>query len=144
MKKTVVVIFALLCISTTPILSMAGDFDGSKPLLCTVIDVTECIMGEKCKEVTAEEINLPRYLWINVGKKTIRSQKTGDDARKSPIEHVNTLDGKLMLQGAEQGWDDVRDGFGWTITIMEDTGQMVLTASGDLVGEVAFGICTHQ
>ncbi len=144
MKKIVVAIFALLCISTTPLLSIAGDFDGSKPLLCTVIDVSECIMGERCKEVTAEEINLPRYLWINVDKKIIQSQKTGDDARKSPIEHVKNLDGKLMLQGAEQGWENVRDGFGWTIAIMEDTGQMVLTASGYLVAEVAFGVCTSQ
>ena len=144
MKKIVVAILALLCISTTPLLSIAGDFDGSKPLLCTVIDVSECIMGERCKEVTAEEINLPRYLWINVDKKIIQSQKTGDDARKSPIEHVKNLDGKLMLQGAEQGWENVRDGFGWTIAIMEDTGQMVLTASGYLVAEVAFGVCTSQ
>ena len=144
MKKTVVAIFALLCISTTPLPSIASDFDGSKPFLCTVIDVTECIMGEECKEVRVEEINLPRYLWINVGKKIIQSQKTGDDARKSPIEHVKNLDGKLMLQGAEQGWENVRDGFGWTIAIMEDTGQMVLTASGYLVAEVAFGVCTSQ
>lgn len=144
MKKIFVITLALLFISTTPLLSIAGDFDGSKPLLCTVIDVTECIMGERCKEVTAEEINLPRYLWINVGNKTIQSKKTGDDSRKSQIEHVKNVDGKLMLQGAEQGREDVPDGFGWTIAIMEDTGQMVLTASGDLVAEVAFGVCTSQ
>lgn len=144
MKIRFIIIFALLSIPVTPLLSIAGDFDGSKPLLCTVIDVSECIMGERCKEVTAEEINLPRYLWINVAKKTIQSKKTGDDSRKSRIERVKKVDGKLMLQGAEQGREDVPDGFGWTIAIMEDTGQMVLTASGDLVGEVAFGICTHQ
>ena len=71
MKIRFIIIFALLSIPVTPLLSIAGDFDGSKPLLCTVIDVSECIMGERCKEVTAEEINLPRYLWINVAKKTI-------------------------------------------------------------------------
>ncbi|MGD8721974.1 MAG: hypothetical protein PVG46_09235 [Desulfobacterales bacterium] len=144
MKIRFIIIFVLLCIPVTPLHSIAGDFDGSKPLLCTVIDVSECIMGERCKEVTAEEINLPRYLWINVAKKTIQSKKSGDDSRKSQIERVKKVDGKLMLQGAEQGREDVPDGFGWTIAIMEDTGQMVLTASGDLVGEVAFGICTHQ
>jgi len=36
----------------------------------------------------------------------------------------------------------VRDGFGWTVAIMEDSGQMVMTASGDLVGVAAFGACT--
>ena len=52
------------------------------------------------------------------------------------------MDSKLIIQGAEQGYEDIRDGFGWTIAIMQDTGQMVLTASGDFVGDVAFGVCT--
>jgi hypothetical protein len=94
--------------------------------------------------VSAEDINLPRFFWIDVGKKTIQSKKQGDDVRKSQIDQVKHVDGKLMLQGAEQGSEDIRDGFGWTIAIMEDTGQMVLTASGDLVGDVAFGVCTTQ
>jgi hypothetical protein len=143
MKKKLIVILALLCIPTMPLLSVAGDFDGSKPLLCTVIDVTECIMGEGCKQVTPEEINLPRYLWIDVGKKIIRNKKKSDASRKSKIERVKEVDNKLIIQGAEQGREDVRDGFGWTIAIMQDTGQMVLTASGDLVGDVVFGTCTR-
>ena len=69
-------------------------------------------------------------------------EKTGDDARKSTIESVKTVGGKLVIQGAEQGRDDIADGDGWTIAVMEDSGQMVLTASGDLVGDVAFGGCT--
>jgi hypothetical protein len=36
----------------------------------------------------------------------------------------------------------VRDGFGWTVAIMEDGGQMVLSASGDMVAISAFGACT--
>jgi hypothetical protein len=125
-----------------PFPAAGGNFDGSKPLVCTVIDVRECIVGEGCKAVAIEEINLPRYLWVNVGKKTIQSKQTGDDARKSQIESVKQVDSKLILQGAEQGREDVRDGFGWTIAIMEDTGQMVLTAAGDLVAVAAFGACT--
>ena len=127
---------------SSSLLAVGSDFDGSKPLVCTVIDVRECIVGEGCKAVAIEEINLPRYLWVNVGKKTIQSKQTGDDARKSQIESVKQVDGKLILQGAEQGREGVRDGFGWTIAIMEDTGQMVLTAAGDLVAVAAFGACT--
>jgi len=55
---------------------------------------------------------------------------------------VKRVDGKLILQGAEEGRPDVRDGFGWTIAIMEDSGQMVLSASGDMVAISAFGACT--
>ena len=99
-------------------------------------------MGERCKEVTAEEINLPRYLWIDTRKKTIQSKKEADESRISNIEQVKVVDNKLILQGAEQGREDVQDGFGWTVAVMEDTGYMVLTASGDLVGNIAFGVCT--
>jgi len=142
MNRLIVIMLAICCISFGPTLVIASDFDGSQPLLCTVNEVTECLAGEKCKEVSAEDINLPRFFWIDVGKKTIQSKKQGDDARKSQIDQVKHVDGKLILQGAEEGSGDFRDGFGWTIAIMEDTGQMVLTASGDLVGDVAFGVCT--
>jgi hypothetical protein len=125
-----------------PLLAVAGDFDGSKPLVCTVIEASECIMGEGCKAVAPDEINLPRYLWVNVGQNMIQDKKTGDDTRKSRIESLKQVDGKLILQGAEQGREGVRDGYGWTIAIMEDTGQMVLTASGDLAAVAAFGACT--
>ena len=144
MNRLIVMMLAVSCISFGPSLAMAGDFDGSKLLLCTVTDVTECLAGEKCKEVGAEAINLPRFLWIDVGKKILHSKMTGDETRKSQIDQVKKVNGKLMLQGAEQGWDDVTSGFGWTIAIVEDTGQMVLTASGYLVGDVAFGVCTTQ
>ena len=58
------------------------------------------------------------------------------------IQSIQHLDKKIILQGAQDGSKDARDGVGWTVTIMEDTGRMVLTASGDMVGFVGFGACT--
>jgi hypothetical protein len=144
MNRIAALILALCCASFAPSLVKAGDFDGSQPLLCTVTEVTECLAGEKCKEVGAEAINLPRFLLIDVGKKTIHSNVKGDEGRKSQIDLVKKVNGKLMLQGAEQGEDDIANGFGWTIAIMEDTGKMALTASGYHVGDVAFGVCTTR
>jgi hypothetical protein len=43
------------------------------------------------------------------------------------------------LQGAEDGYDKMRDGLGWTMAISEATGQVVLTASGEQVAFVVFG-----
>ncbi len=142
MHRIVGLALLLLYVTVTPPASFAADFDGSKPFLCSVIEVNECVPGEGCKSVSAEDINLPRHLWINVGGKTIQSKPPGEAPRISAIEAVKQVDGKLILQGAEQGRDDVQDGFGWTIAILQDTGQMVLTASGDLVAEIVFGVCT--
>jgi hypothetical protein len=57
------------------------------------------------------------------------------------IERFEPVDGKLMLQGAEDGYEGISDGVGWTIAISEDTGRGVLTASGDEVAFVVFGAC---
>ena len=132
---------AFAVVSIFPSASVAADFDGSKPLVCTVITVNECLEGEGCKAVAPEDVNLPRHLWVDAAKKSIQDRKSGE-GRKSPIESVKRVDGKLILQGAEEGRAEVRDGFGWTIAIMEDSGQMVMTASGDMVAISAFGACT--
>jgi hypothetical protein len=141
MKSKNVVLMVFVFVLALPLLSTAGDFDGTRPLVCTVIDFTECTMEEGCHRVTPEEVNLPRIFRIDVKNKIIKD-KEGEGSRKSPIMSVQRIDSKLILQGAEEGYEDIRDGFGWTIAIMEDTGRMVLTASGDLVGNVAFGVCT--
>jgi hypothetical protein len=142
MKSKNVVLLFLVFVLALPPLSAAGDFDGTQPLVCTVIDFTECTMEEGCHRVTPEEVNLPRIFWIDVKNKIIKDKEGDEGSRKSPIMSVQRIDSKLILQGAEEGYEDIRDGFGWTIAIMEDTGRMVLTASGDLVGNVAFGVCT--
>jgi hypothetical protein len=142
MKSKNVVLLVLVFVLALPPLSTAGDFDGTRPLICTVIDFTECTMEEGCHRVTPEEVNLPRIFWIDVKNKIIKDKEGDEGSRKSPIMSVQRIDSKLILQGAEEGYEDIRDGFGWTIAIMEDTGRMVLTASGDLVGNVAFGVCT--
>jgi hypothetical protein len=44
-----------------------------------------------------------------------------------------------ILQGAEDGYEKMRDGLGWTMAISESTGQVVPTASGDQLAFVVFG-----
>jgi hypothetical protein len=144
MNYKIIFVLTLLFLSTLPIISQAGDFDGSKPLICSVIKSTECTMMKGCHDVMAEEINLPRFLWVDVGKKVIQSNKSGENARKSEIKRAELIDNKLILQGAEQSREDIQDGFGWTMAIMQNTGYMVLSASGDFTVDVIFGACTPQ
>ena len=74
-----VALFALLlcasaCVSVLPSPSVAADFDGSKPLVCTVITINECLEGEGCMAVAPEDVNLPRHLWVDAAKKTIQDK----------------------------------------------------------------------
>jgi len=117
----------------------AGDFDGTRPLLISVIRVVECTPDGACREVPPASVELPQFLKIDFTNKTIRPAAAGDETPATVIERQEVVDGKLILQGAEDGYDKMRDGLGWTMAITEETGQVVLTASGDQVAFVVFG-----
>jgi len=101
--------------------------------------VIECTPEGTCHEVTPASIELPQFLKIDFTNKTIRPAAAGDKAPATTIERQEVVDGKLILQGAEDGYDKMRDGLGWTMAISEATGRVVLTASGDQVAFVVFG-----
>jgi len=117
----------------------AGDFDGSRPLLFSVISAMECTPDNGCRAVTVDSVDLPRFLKIDFNKKTIGPASESDTRPDSVIERMERVDGKLILQGAEDGYESVRDGLGWTIAISEGNGRVVMTASGDQVAFVVFG-----
>lgn len=127
----------LLCASAVA----AADFDGSKPLLFSVISVMECTLEEGCARVTAESVSLPQFFKIDFKAKRVTSAMEAQGTRSSEIKRTERIDGKLMLQGAEDGIEGVRDGLGWTLAISEDTGKAILAASGEEVAFVVFGAC---
>lgn len=122
--------------------AVAGDFDGSKELICSIMDIVECGPGGKCQQVTAEDVGIPNFLKINFKNKKISATHADGTKRSTDIENFETIDGKVIIQGAEDGIEGVRDGLGWSLALAEETGKMVITASGDEVGFVIFGACT--
>ena len=84
-------------------------------------------------------VQLPQFLKIDFTKRTIRPAPADDETPATAIERQEVVDGKLILQGAEDGYKKMRDGLGWTMAISEDSGQVVLTASGEQVAFVVFG-----
>ena len=120
-----------LCLAPYPA-GAAGKHDGSAPMLCVPIAVTECGAEGECKRGTAESVNLPQFIRVDVKAMTIRSE---EEKRESPIKTVEHMNGKLILQGT-QGER------GWTMLITEDTGRMSATVSADGEGFVVFGACT--
>ncbi len=120
----------------------AGDFDGSKELICSAMDIVECLPGGKCMEVTAEQVGIPYFLRINFKNKKVSATHADGSQKNSAIKNIEKIDNKVIIQGAEDGIKDVRDGVGWSAAISEDSGKMVITAAGDDVGFVIFGACT--
>jgi hypothetical protein len=140
-KQYVLITIAMVLLLLTPLALRAGDFDGSKPLILSLIRGDECTLAGGCNEVTPEDVGLPQFLKIDFEKKQISATPEIPEVPPSVIERMEVVDGKLMLQGAEDGLEGVRDGLGWTIAISLETGQAVLTGSGDGFGLVIFGAC---
>jgi len=130
------VLMALYVMSVT---ATAGMFDGSKVLLCATQTVNECIPGWGCDAVSQESVNLPDFFKVDAGNKVIGSANA-----ETPVERIEHLDGKLVLQGADDGLEGVRDGLGWTMTIHEENGNMSLIAAGDGYAIVSFGTCATK
>ena len=124
--------------------AMAGEFDGTKVLICSISEVVECGPDGKCQQPTTADIGMPDFFKIDFGAKTISAAHASEDKRTTPIENLEKIDGKVIIQGAEDGLEGVRDGVGWSLAVAEESGKMVLTASGDEVGFVLFGACTQD
>lgn len=134
------------CIAAIAVLGAASDIraavDGSEPVICANMDIMECVPQGGCERVSAEGVGIPRFLQIDFAAQQItRTRPDGEDV-SSPIERSETIDGRLILQGAEDGIEGVPDGIGWSLAIDQTSGDMVLTGSGMDVAFVIFGACT--
>jgi hypothetical protein len=139
MKKYILILGILLPVILAVSPAGAGDYDGTKPLLVSVIKFIECVPDGGCNELNPIAAELPQFLKIDFANKIILPAPASEGAKATAIERKEVVDGKLILQGAEDGYEKMRDGLGWTIAISEETGQVVLTASGDQVAFIVFG-----
>ncbi len=133
-----------LLVSALPSLASAATYDGSSKFVCASVEIMECLPGDGCQKVNASDVDIPRFFKVDLKKKTIITGSE-TDKRKSAIKQVGNVDGKLILQGAEDGQEDrAGDGAGWTMAVNKERGDMVLTTSGDGVAFVVFGACTSM
>ena len=141
MKKAILCssVMFLICMIHLP--AFAGDFDGSKELTCACMRVIQCGPDGNCSQTSAEDIGIPEFLSLNFERKTISAPQWGEKRPPSRIKNLEHIEGKLILQGAEEGVENVHDGLGWSIAISEETGKMVISGSGEQMGMVVFGAC---
>ena len=139
---TTITFAALMGFITT--VASASTFDGKKPLLCSVYQLFECDPPNGCIKVTPNQIRGVSHLDIDFSKKLIT--RAGEkSAQKSAIESIKTdIDGKLIIQGIEDGGAGVRDGAGWNISIMDPEGTMMLAVAGDGFAIVGMGACVPK
>ena len=131
----------LFCLFILPFSASAGDFDGSKPLSGSVDKILEIYPSRISNDADPETVGLPQNFLIDFNEKIVRPSKDSLIRRTSKIKRVEHLENKLILQGVEEGVENVDDGLAWSMAISKKTGKVVLSASGDGVAYVVFGTC---
>jgi hypothetical protein len=111
-------------------LASAGDFDGTKILICAPVEAIDCAPGEACRKGAPADSGLPAFIRIDIAKMVMIGPK-----RTSPIASIERSEQQILLQGTELG-------SAWTIALDQNSGEM----SGSLVNReevfVLFGSCT--
>lgn len=138
-RLMVAVAWALICGSSQP--ASAGDFDGTKALMCTCGDGLEYHRNGGQKPFNPESAGLPKTFVVDFKSKLIRPTRDSVVRRRSKIKRTERIEEKLVLQGAEDGVEGVDDGVGWSMAIEQGAGGFVITASGSHVGYIVFGSC---
>jgi hypothetical protein len=126
---------ALLAFANT-----APALDTAEPFLCAVAQVNECLDGFGCEKVLPEMVGAPTFIWVDIKKNRIRTNQNSDGAR---IANKMELDGRHILQGAEDGNPEVTDGAGWTLSIEDNTGRFAAAIVIEQATLSLFGACTE-
>lgn len=123
---------AVACLAPERVVA-AGRYDGSAPMICAAMAVTECEADGRCQRRNAEKVNFPALFRVDVPAMKLRNLEA-EKNRESSIRNLDRVSGKIILSGFEGER-------GWTVLINEASGKMSATAAGDGEGFVIFGQC---
>jgi hypothetical protein len=124
----------VVLLAAAVVVSAAPPYDGSKPMQCAIDTVMVCSDPSVCVRGTAETINLPPALSVDVGQRVISGAATG---RTIKITSVNREGGRLLISGSEMAGS-------WNMAVVEDSGDMssaVIVRNG---GFLMFGRCSSS
>jgi hypothetical protein len=115
-------------------------FDGKTNLTCTVQQLFECDSFAGCRAV-AEDVAYPiRHLDVDVGKKSVTIEHI-QTSLTSTITSSAVVQDKLVLQGTDSGLKGEPGGGGWSMSINQTYGTMILTTTAQDVAFVGMGAC---
>ena len=119
--------------SIAPGTTLAADLDGTTPIVCALVAVTECDRWGVCEPADPEVLALPAFVRVNASKKAIEA--TDGSGRKTDVQTVTKENGRLLLQGAEKGR-------AWSVVIGQKGGEMTAAIADHDGGFMVSGSCT--
>lgn len=131
MKKLAIAFAGIL----TGGLAQADNLEGVDEMICAAAQVQICIENDTCYSATPAELDVPDFVVINTGKKTISTTKASSENRSTSFTSVAKSEGLIYLQGIEGGR-------AFSFVIDEASGRMTVAVSRDGLSVSVFGACT--
>ena len=113
----------------------AAELDGSKNMVCAVMEVVGCVEDAPCLQGRAGSFDLPNFVVIDAANKVVRGSHESGLEAVSTIKNMERNGSHLVLQGVENSR-------GWDIAIDAKTGKMNAAVVGEAVSFLVFGSCT--
>ena len=128
-------VFLGLAAATLFVPARADDLTGVQRFLCSAGTVSACCDDGQCASGTAEELNMPQFVEVDLVAKRVSTTKASGLNRTSPIESLKRTDGQVVFQGIENGR-------AYSFLIVEDTGELSVAVAAPGCSITAFGSCT--
>ena len=125
------VIASVFCIAG----ARADDLTGSDQFLCAVLDVTQCLDVEGCKQALPEDLNIPQFLRVNTRARSISTTPASGQERETKAQTVTRSEGRIVFQGVETGRP-------FSLYIDEVTGLATFASVSDGRIVTVFSACT--
>jgi len=105
------------------------------PWVCSIAHVVECNADRECTENSPEVLaDLGSFFSIDLDAAVISSAGPRASDRSAPILESSREDGRLSLAG-------LQGGRGWSLTLVEDSGEVALSISDPDGAILVFGSC---
>jgi hypothetical protein len=135
MSHTIRTVAAMMAVMI-PVIAQADDLTGANRFLCAATQVTRCFGRGDCESGPPWKWNMPSFIQVDLGKKTLSTPASSVEQRRSPITHLTRDDeGQIFLQGTENGR-------AFSMVIVEETGLLSMAVALDGITVSVFGACT--
>ena len=113
----------------------ADELTGADAILCSAVAATQCSADGECSSGPPWNWKIPQFLEIDLKKNVIRTTQASGENRSTPIKNTERSDGKIFLQGVEQGR-------AFSFVISEQTGMASAAIAADGITVTVFAACT--
>jgi hypothetical protein len=113
----------------------ADDLTDSESFLCTASQATICSAAGECSSEPPWSLNIPSFVQVDLGSKTLSTTAASGERRSTPIRTVEREEGLIFLQGVEKGR-------AFSFVIAEEDGMASVAVARDGLSVAVFGVCT--